>query len=339
MSVAYGLYAAGLLSLIARIRLRQKAVVLMYHRVLSGEEISRRKIQNGIIVETGTFKKQIGFVRKHLNPISLQEFVDYLERNIPFPNKTCLITFDDGWRDNFLNAYPVLKEEGVPAVIFLPTDFIGSLRSFWQEELTDLLAAARKRCREDKGFSARNKTLFDIEGFRDIMASDEKRLPQEIAGFLSIQKRKSIPEIEELIHSLRLALEPEVTPEKKESVFLTWDEVKIMARDGIAFGSHGKSHAILPAVSAREAEGEIRDSKEILKKNLGQNIDAFSYPNGDYDASVAKAVQDQGYRVAFGTEGGHVSICEDPFRVKRVNIHQDMTSSIPMFLARIAGLC
>jgi len=338
ISLAFCLYITGLLSLIVRVRLRKKAVVLMYHRVLSGEEISRRKIQNGIIVETGTFKKQIRFIRKYLKPISLKEFVDHLEKNIPFPSKTCLITFDDGWRDNFLNAYPVLKEESVPAVIFLPTDFVGSLRSFWQEELADLLAAARRRLREDKEFVKKNKRLLTIEEIRGIMACDPKRLPHEIASFSSIQKKKSISEIERLIHSLRQALPAEAMQEKKESNFLSWDEVKIMAGDGISFGSHGKSHAILTGISSREVDGEIRESKEILKKNLGQKIDAFSYPNGDYDESAAKAVQDQGYRVAFGTEGGFVCTGADPFSIRRVNIHQDMTGSIPMFLARIVGL-
>lgn len=339
ISLAFCLYITGLLSLIVRIRLRKKAVVLMYHRVLSGEEISRRKTQSGIMVETGTFQKQIGYIRKHLNPISLQEFVDHLERNIPFPRKTCLITFDDGWRDNFLNAYPVLRENRVPAVIFLPTDFIGSLRSFWQEELADLLAAARRRLREDKEFSARNKKLFAIEGIREIMASDEKRLPQEIAAYLSIQKKKSISEIERLIHSLKQALPAEAMPEKKEAVFLSWDEIKIMAWDGITFGSHGKSHAILPAAGVREAEGEIRESKNVLEKNLGQAIDAFSYPNGDYSEEVLDVVRKNGYQVAFGTNKGSVSIEDNPYKLKRMNIHQDMTGSIPMFLARIAGIC
>jgi peptidoglycan/xylan/chitin deacetylase (PgdA/CDA1 family) len=337
--LAYCLYFSGFLSLILRIRLRKKAVVLMYHRVLTDEEYSRNFFMGGIAVRTRTFEKQIEYLRRNFRILSPKEFISRLEREALFETKSCLVTFDDGWKDNFLNAYPILKENRTPALIFLPTDFIGSFRCFWQEELADLLVAARKRCREDKGFATRNKTLFNIEGLRDIMASDEKRLPQEIAAFLGVEKEKSVSEIEKLIYSLKQALPAETMQEKKEAVFLSWDEVKIMARDGIDFGSHGKSHVILPAVDTREAEREIRESKEILEKNLGQKVDAFSYPNGDCDASVAKAVQDQGYRVAFGTEQGFVCPGADPFRIRRVNIHQDMTGSIPMFLARIVGLC
>jgi len=309
----------------------------MYHRVLNEGDVSRQTIRNGIIVKTETFKKQIGFIRRHLKPVSLKEFAGYLEKKIPFPNKTCLITFDDGWRDNFLNAYPALRENHMPAVIFLSTDFIGTQRFFWQEELTELLASIRSRFSEDKELMETQRIL-DIEGILRIIASDPRDLPKEIDTFLNNQKKKNIAQIRELIHSLKLTCKADVTSEKKEPVFLNWDEVKTMADDGIAFGSHGKSHALLPALNAKEAEEEIRESREILEKNLKGTIDAFSYPNGNFDTSVLKAVQDQGYRVAFGTERGYVSKDDHPFSIRRINIHQDMTDSTPMLMARIAGL-
>ncbi len=309
----------------------------MYHRVLNEDETSKQIIRNGIIVGTETFKKQIDFIRRHLKPVSLQEFVSYLEKKNPFPERTCLITFDDGWRDNFLNAYPILKESGVPAAIFLPVDFIGTHRSFWQEELAELLVSIRSRFSEDKELMKKQRIL-DIEGILRIIASDPRELPKEIGTFLNNQKKKNIAQIQELIHSLKLACKADVTSGEKEPAFLNWDQVKTMADDGVAFGSHGKTHTLLPALYAKEVVREIRESKEILEKNLGQNIYAFSYPNGDYSARVVKAVQDQDYRIAFGTEKGFVSASENPFNIRRINIHQDMTDSIPMFMARIAGL-
>ena len=310
----------------------------MYHRVLTDKEISGSISQEGIVVNCETFEKHMSYIKNNFKILSLSEFIEHFEKRIPFETKSCLVTFDDGWKDNFLNAYPILKENRIPALIFLPTDFIGSFRCFWQEEMADLLAAARKRCWEDDGFSKKNKRLFDIEGFRDIIASDEKRLPQKIAAFLGVQKKKNISEIERLIHSLKQALPAEAMQEKKEAVILSWDEVKIMARDGIDFGSHGKSHAILPAASVREAEGEITESKNVLEKNLGQGIDAFSYPNGDYSEEVLDMVRKNGYQVAFGTDKGSVFIEDNPYKLKRMNIHEDMTKTVPMFLARVVDI-
>ena len=238
-----------------------------------------------------------------------------------------------------MNAYPILKKYRVPALIFLPTDFIGSSHSFWQEELADLLVAARKQNQEDKGFSSRNKGLFDVAGFQPIMESDEKHLPEEVTAFLSVQKKKSISEIEKLLQVLKQALPDQAIQDRKEPVFMNWDEVKAMASDGIDFGSHGKSHALLPSLEPGEAEREIGESKEILEQRIGQRIDAFSYPNGDCNERLAEAVRDHGYRVAFGTEKGFVIPGADPFNIRRVNIHQDMTETIPLFLARIAGIC
>jgi peptidoglycan/xylan/chitin deacetylase (PgdA/CDA1 family) len=311
----------------------------MYHRVLPGEEAAQSPAHGGITVEADTFEKQIQYLCKHFKPISLPRFIEHLGKKIPFATKTCLITFDDGWKDNLVNAYPILKKYRVPALIFLPTDFIGSSRSFWQEELADLLVKARKQNQEDKEFSLRNRGLFDVSGFQPIMKSDEARLPEEIAAFLSAQKKKSILEIEKLLQVMKQALPDQAIQDRKESVFLNWDEVKAMASDGIDFGSHGKSHALLPNLEPAEAEREIGESKEILEHRIGQCIDAFSYPNGDCNERLAEAVRGHGYRVAFGTEQGTVIPGADPFRICRVNIHQDMTETIPLFLARISGIC
>lgn len=335
---AWSLYASGLLPLFAHIRLRRKALALMYHRVLTAGEMRRCFAQDGISVDTETFEKQIRYLSKYFKPVSFAQFIDHMEENKPFPPGTCLITFDDGWRDNFLHAYPILKKNNVPALIFLTTDFIGSFRRFWQDELADLLAAAHKYYKENSEILNLDQIPVDTNDFLALIKCGETRLAQQIEAFIRKQKKKDLRSTKTLITALKKVLPPASKPNERRSVFLNWEEVKIMAEDGISFGSHGKSHALLPNVDAQMAEKEIRESKRIMQECIGSTICAFSYPNGDYNSEIVRAVRDAGYRAAFGTKPGYVSSRSNPFKIRRINIHQDMTGSVPMFLARISGI-
>src|SRR5262245_40451102 len=120
----------------------------MYHRVLTTDEQGRAGSHPGIVVERDTFVRHMALLRQRFVVLSVQEFAAHLEQNRPFPSSSCLITFDDGWRDNFVNALPVLEAQQLPSVIFLPVNFIGTNRLFWREALTQLLVRACLVARE-----------------------------------------------------------------------------------------------------------------------------------------------------------------------------------------------
>ena len=76
----------------------------------------------------------------------------------------------------------------------------------------------------------------------------------------------------------------------------------------------------------------------MIENELNSSINSFSYPNGDYSEEIAWQVREYGYEIAFGNESGFITHNDNPYTLKRINIHDDMTKSIPMFLARIVGL-
>jgi hypothetical protein len=110
-----------------------------------------------------------------------------------------------------------------------------------------------------------------------------------------------------------------------------------MLENKIEFGSHGKSHTILTETGV-DLSRELLDSKTVIESKLNTTINSFSYPNGDCTKKIEKCVKEFGYEVAFGTQHGFVTHNDNPYTLKRTNIHEDMTNSIPMFLARLAGL-
>jgi peptidoglycan/xylan/chitin deacetylase (PgdA/CDA1 family) len=121
---------------------------------------------------------------------------------------------------------------------------------------------------------------------------------------------------------------------------LNWEEIGEMARNGVSFGSHSATHAILPDLTPESLREEIDRSIGLVRENRGQNfIPVFAYPNGDFDEKVVRQLRESGFQAALTTRRGYV---EKPmvnrFAVNRVGIHNDMTRSIPMLARRLSGL-
>ena len=336
--IAHCLYYTGVLSLLGKKRFKDRAVVLMYHRVVTETEKGNCLSQDGIVVTKASFEKQMSFLRNRFNVLSLNDFIDCIEGRRAFGYKSCLVTFDDGWKDNYQNAYPLLNEMGIPAVIFITTDFVGTGELFWQEKITELLYRLNGAYKNDRNITAGTLQKSTDKAIESILRSDRGKLKGEVSAYVSKLKEKKTVEKEDIIRCLNELAGKSENRDSTEESFMNWDEIKVMALNGISFGSHGKSHAILTRLGRSEVEKEALESKTQIEMMLGTPVLSFSYPNGDYSEEVAEIVQNAGYKVVFSTEGGTHSASDNPYRIKRINIHEDMTGSIPMFMARIVGL-
>jgi peptidoglycan/xylan/chitin deacetylase (PgdA/CDA1 family) len=110
-----------------------------------------------------------------------------------------------------------------------------------------------------------------------------------------------------------------------------------MEAGGMRFGAHSFSHRIMTTLPREEVVCEVRESRRLLSEQLGQPVDTFSYPNGDWNPGVADQVKAHGFVLSFSTEPGVVSVEDDPFALRRVNVHEHITSTDAMFLARVVG--
>jgi peptidoglycan/xylan/chitin deacetylase (PgdA/CDA1 family) len=109
-----------------------------------------------------------------------------------------------------------------------------------------------------------------------------------------------------------------------------------MHHAGIDFGSHGVNHLILDK-NGVDIDFELKQSKIDIEDRLSAPITAFSYPNGNYDPMIADKVRSHGYDQGFSTEFGYNGPKANRFRLKRINVHQDAGSTIPLFLGRLLG--
>lgn len=331
---AHLLKVTGGLALLRKRLLRGRAVVLMYHRVVSQSEHRRVFSHEGMVVDDDAFELQVRCIKEHFSPVSLEEFLDNLRSGRRFRNGSCLVTFDDGWRDNYVNALPILEHHRVPATIFLSTGFIGSGKRFWQERLSEELHRAFRLSGTNAG--GKLGEVLQKHGIPSLSKTcwgGQKEMVDRI-----VQNRKLyMPEENETLISDIAATAGGQDAVELQS-FFSWDDARIMLGQGISFGCHGENHRILTRLTKEEVLREIRVSKESIEKRLGVSARAFSYPNGDFTPAIAAQVRACGFEAAFGTKHGFLDLTSDRYALGRSNIAGRMTACAPFFEARALGV-
>ena len=329
------LYLSGAIGIYRRVALRNRAVVLMYHKVMPRSEEKSAAFE-GMQVDPATFERQMAYLRKHFHLLALDDLRRHILNRIPFPPNSCLVTFDDGWKDNYSHAYPVLNRYEVPAVVFLSVGHIGTRKRFWQERIFNALCGIREAARRNPDFPARDRHIPEGIKVGELAAWPEGKFREEVRKQIRTLKKFPLSRIEPIVEGLA---ECAGTPPHDEGEsFLSWEDVLTMSRGGVDFGSHGMGHEILTNISPEEVREELRTSKAIIEERIQKSVHAFSYPNGDHDPAVRKCVRECGFQIAFGTSRGFAGAEDDPFTLKRVNVHDDVTREVPMFLSSILGM-
>jgi peptidoglycan/xylan/chitin deacetylase (PgdA/CDA1 family) len=331
-------YYSGILFLHRLLFDRKTALVLTYHRVLPNVKSEAAPSQIGLIVTDSTFEKQMDFLNKRHNVIPLDEMVGRLKES-KIDHRYCSITFDDGWRDVYTHAFPVLEKRNLPAIMFLSAGFVGTDRLFWPERLTRILLSTGELEK------TRVSALADID--RDSAEEIDAIMATEDSGKKMIQVDRLIERFKELdseireklIGLLENSLSQTLTDEAKNRYILNWDEIEEMRKQGISFGSHTVNHAILTQLPPDEARMEITQSKQMLENKLGEEIDLFAYPNGDWNDDVKEMVKEAGYRASVTTMNRKNNHLTDPYLVGRLTVHQGMSSSPRENFSRAVFAC
>lgn len=316
--------------------LKGKALILAYHRVLSEKELAGDYfIQPGMYVRNDVFEQQMRFLADHFQVVSLSELLDHWTGGTWDRGKRyCVITFDDGWVDNYVYAYPILRKYNIPATIFLPTALVGTNQWFWSDKMGYLLRhyyGSRERQWTMK--SAKSSFLNGRSWARDLIGQTGNG---NIDSAIEMCKERSEEEIYKFIDEMSRAMDLKFPDER---LFLSWREVEEMSQRGISFGSHSCTHQILPKLSTQKIRNEIERSLDTLKEKKINYVPVFAYPNGDYNQEIIEHLKAAGYRAAVSTVFGFEDRSpKDRFRLKRVGIHNDISATIPLFTFHISGL-
>ena len=311
-------------------------IVLMYHRVLPKDSAQRKTEQPGMYVSPETLDLHLTELERHFELMHLEEWLRRAKEGAPLPRLACAITFDDGWRDNYDFALPVLVKHGAPATIFLVSSYIGTTYRFWPNRLMSLLQKSfaepgsvsfpqpLRRIVEPVLAEARNRGTLATE--------DADRAVQEAKGFDEEEIRRLIETAE------RTCDEVTCDDVSEGGEILNREEVTHMAATGlIRYGSHTATHFRLGGrISPSDLDREIAGSREELRELCGQPIDLFCYPNGETSAAALDVVR-RHYQGAVTTRKGWHEASGDPYLIQRIGVHEDVSNAREPFLERLSG--
>ncbi len=303
-------------------------LILTYHRILPQEKVPAN-LEPGMYVTPTTLQAHIRFLKKYFQIVTIS---DWEETNI-FCNpqqakKTlqpkCLLSFDDGWYDFYKYAFPIIFEENIPVVVYLPTEYIGTTRAFWTDRLKNILLT-------DGGFTLARH--LDISSAK-ISGTGIKRFQNNFPKW--IVKLKGYPALE--INNILTYCEKKLNITTTSTrAFMNWNEVRELASTGlVTFGSHTANHEILTNIDIDKINYELISSMNKLRsENVVTNNIPFCYPNGNFTPEIAKLVKQSGYSSGVTCLPGINSRLDNNFTLKRISLHQDISNSTSLFAYRL----
>ena len=292
---------------------RKKLLVVMYHGVTGKDYEPQIWTQ----LPLAAFRRQLEFLCDCYVPVSLNEVVRAIRGQATLPERAVLITFDDGLKNNYTIAFPVLHEMGVPAAIFLAVDYVGSGEILWVDELYFLLLEASLR-----GISLD----LPYASAQDLLLAGQLQKSYEIA--VEALKRTGAVQRAKEMERLRAMIPLDRRNLLDDFSMLSWDDVHIMLRSGrIEFGVHTATHRILTELAGDEWEQEIIVPKHNLESKLDREVAAFCFPNGrpliDFRPEHIEYLRKSDYSCAFTTERGLFALPDgDCMAIARIAGHE-----------------
>lgn len=281
-----------------------RLVILTYHRVLP--------CRDEILQDEPTcdeFKWQMQLLASKFNVVALIDAVDML-RDGTLPNRSVAVTFDDGYRNNFNYALPILQEAGLPATFFVATGFLQN-GCMWNDCVIESIRAMK----DDR---------IDLTHFRlgelQLQSVSQKRIAIDkilsTIKYLDFAERGAI--VDDLVSQSGINV--------PQDMMMSADQVSEIARAGCDIGAHTVNHPILARISNSDAKCEIESGKAELEEITGSTIELFAFPNGrpgtDYNQDHVDMLRTAGFKATVTTRPGYADVSSSLQELPRVGAHQ-----------------
>lgn len=280
---------------------RSHPAILMYHRVAS-----LQKDPWHLAIDPELFEMQMAYLRSHRTPMAMDEMVERLRTNT-LPADAIGVTFDDGYLDNLVNAKPALVKHGVPATVFVATGFTGSGTPFWWDELAGMILEPSNPFELKLPFRKETLTLAwgQLEPADDDPSWRGWDTPQTARqhSYVDLWSRlQSADEIEraEVFRVLREHLKAPADPLGIPMTAVQLEE--LVTGSLVSVGGHTVTHRALTDLDRTTSRLEIREGGEQCRALVGQPINGFAYPYGNFDPEVRDDVAQSNFHWACTTE-------------------------------------
>jgi len=272
-------------------------LVVGYHRVVDDFPSHARGCMHSLLITAATLEKQLDWIGRRFDFADPDGMDAWLEGARPGRKPVAVVTFDDGYRDAYENAVPLLKRKGIPAVFFMVTDLIGTSDLQIHDEMYVLMTRALPawtdpRAELIKVLAEARVSSFALKGIGAAL-SDPSAATRVLLSCLTQSQVLRIIQV----------LRSKVGPPRQNDDFapMDWDMLLDMQRAGMKIGSHTRSHALLTNESVEKIKQELQGSRKALEQRLGPGIRHFAYPDGRFDALVVNGLVEAGYRFGYTT--------------------------------------
>jgi peptidoglycan/xylan/chitin deacetylase (PgdA/CDA1 family) len=280
--------------------------VLNYHRI--GDSAATPYDPGTFSATESDFDQHVSLIKCLFTIVTLEEAVDYCRRGRPAAKSLALITFDDGYVDNYRTAFSVLRAHGVQGTFFLPTSFIGTSSIPWWDAIAWQVKTSRL---------ASLRLAYPADVTIPLKPDPHAALRRLLAIY-----KQPATDSARFISQLEEATGVACPVAAHDRLFMNWTEAAEMARAGMAIGSHTHSHEVLSKMSADRQYDEFRTSREMLRQRIGIAPDTLAFPVGSktsFSDCTAACLERAGYRAGFSFYGG-VNRCgsANPFDIRRM---------------------
>ena len=246
--------------------------ILCFHRVLPASNAVRIDANSGMEISPEKLEWIIRyFLDKGYEVISMDQLLDFFKGFRKQKRKFIVITFDDGYIDNFLHAYPLLKKLGTPFTIYVCNDFPEKKAVLWWYMLEDYIL----RNDEVKWVDANGEKIFN--------ASSMEEKGNLFLKIRMLLLERSDAEIRHLLNEL-MGFSDQTIVDYAHKSTLSWGQINQMASDPlVTIGSHTVSHKPLSKLDHNQAKNEMVYSKKQIEEKIGKEVLHFAYPFGSHN--------------------------------------------------------
>lgn len=264
---------------LARLLTAHQPKILMYHRFSPVEKKHE--------VSAAVFERHLKLIKRYFNPMTLAQLAKAVREQGRAPKHAVVITVDDGYRDFYEVAFPLLKHYQIPATFYVTTGFVNTDIWLWPDQVAWLL--------DNKTQSPR----IELAGKPfDLSLPREKLWWPIVSHFLLVANNERLNGLTALESACAIAL-PKLAPEKYSAV--NWQQLAEMQANAIEIGGHTVTHPSLGHMTLADATQEIQQSHQDLIQHLGACERTFCYPNGtplDYSDALKQSVMNANYTAA-----------------------------------------
>lgn len=294
----------GLLRAFELLPSRPGIVTFSYHRIGNRDECQYNK--DLISATAEQFDYQLEYIKRHIPTLLPHELGELLANKKRLTRLHAIITFDDGYLDNYTYALPLLQQHGLRAAFFLITSFVGASCLPWWDEIAYLVRRTN-----------RTSLSIDCGPMKQINVGPDRgqTIHNLVATFKSEENRDPAHFME------KLRSEAEVPPPDLTRQFIDWKEAKEMAAAGMEIGAHTHTHPLLSRLSPLQQRTELQESKALIEQELGVPVTSLAYPNGsprDFTDETRQIAREVGFTTAFSFYGGvNLPEIREPYNILR----------------------